>query len=203
MKIQITKKRASLLNDPLFSFLPQERIVPGLPVFFNVNDAIHIHRAYRNDNDLIGIIVAFIPINLIKSDQIEFFSNYALVQNYSDSHGDKKITYFKQLKHNGQFIPYYSALNWEGNLVYEAYSKGIPLNIEESTKLGIEQKFFLLDIYKPDINTNEKKINDIDLTNELQESSLYFLYGFWGDDNIFMRRPSEYLPKTCYEVKLR
>lgn len=196
-------KRKNLLNDPLFSFIPQERIVPGLPIFFNVNDAIHIHRAYRNEIDLIGIIVAFIPVNLIKSDKVQFFSNYALVQNYSDSQGDKKISYFKHLKYNGQYIPYYSALNWEGNMVYEAYSKGIPHNLEDSTKLGIEQKFYLLNIYKPDINVNEKKINGIDLSSELQDNNLYFLYGFWGDDNIFMRRPSEYLPKACYEVKLR
>lgn len=197
------KKRQNLLNDPLFSFIPQERIVPGLPIFFNANDAIHIHRAYRNENDLIGIIVSFIPYNLIKTDSIEIYSNYALVQNFSDSQGDKKITYFKRLSHNGQYIPFYNALNWEGNMVYEAYSKGIPKNIADSIGIGIEQRFFLLDIYKPEINVKKKTINDIELANELLDNNLYFLYGFWGDDNIFMRRPSEYLPKTCYEVKLK
>lgn len=200
---QYIKKREDLITDPLFAFIPQERIVPGLPVFFNVNDAVHIHRAYRNENDLIGISVAFIPYDLIKTDRVEIFSNYALVQNYSDSEGDKKITYFKKLNHNGQYIPFYNALNWEGNLVYEAYSRGIPENINDSISMGIEQRFFLMDIYKPEIDVKKKSINGYDLSNELIDNNLYFLYGFWGDDNIFMRRPSEYLPKTCYEVNLK
>ena len=197
------KKREEIKMDPKFSFLPQERIVPGLPIFFSVNDAIHIHRAYRSENDIIGLSVAFIPYDLIKKDKIEIFSNYALVQDCYDSDGDKKLHYFKQLGSTKQFIPFYKALNMEGNMVYETYCKGVPEQLNDCSNLGIEQKHYLLEIYKPKIDIKQKKINNIDLSGNIFEQNPYFLYGFWGDDNIFMRRPSEYLPKTCYEVKLR
>lgn len=195
-------KRENLRKDPRFCFQPQERIVPGLPVFFNVNDAIHIHRAYRNENDLIVIAVAYIPNKLISNDKIEIFSNFALVQNYSDSDGDRKIKYFKSLP-NGRIIPFFKALNIEGNLVYETYCKGIPQTLEDSLEQGIEQQFYLLELYKPKIDAHDKSINGINLSKELASNNSYFLYGFWGDDNIFMRRTSEFLPKKCFEITLK
>lgn len=196
-------KRQELMRDPKFSFIPQERIVPGLPIFFNVNDSIHIHRAYRNENDLIGLIAAYIPIDIIKTDKIEIFTNYALVQNYSDNEGDKKINHFIKLSGNGKYIPFYKALNLEGTLVYESYCNGIPESISSAEKLGIKQDFFLLETYMPEINIRKKSVNGIDISKSLINENPYFLYGFWGDDNIFMRRPSAYLPKRCYKIEKR
>ncbi len=195
-------KRDQLKIDPRFSFQPQERIVPGLPIFFNVNDAIHIHRAYRSENDLIVVAVAFIPYNQIKNDSIEIFSNYALVQNYSDLDGDKKINHFRKLN-NGRVVPFYKALNLEGNLVYETYCTGIPQSLNDCKINGIEQRFFLIELYKPKIDSKQKTINGVSFSNDLVSNDSYFLYGFWGDDNIFMRRPSEYLPKTIHEIILK
>lgn len=193
------KKRTALKNDPRFSFQPQERVVPGLPIFFNVNDAVHIHRAYRGNNDIIVIVTAFIPYNLIQQNSIEIFSNDAIVENYSDAFGDKKINHFKQ-NSNGAFIPFYRALSMQGNQIYETYCKGIPQKIEECKDVNIEFKYFLLDLYKPKIDIHNKSINGINISDEIVKYKLPFLYGFWGDDNIFMRRASEFLPKKCYEI---
>jgi hypothetical protein len=193
------RKREQLKKDPRFSFQPQERIVPGLPIFFSVNDAIHIHRAYRSENDLIVVAVAFIPHAQLKNDSVEIFSNYALVQNYSDSDGDKKITHYRKLN-TGRVVPFYKALNLEGNLVYETYCTGIPQSVSDSKTKGIEQRFFLIELYKPQIDSQIKTINGVFLSNDLMANDSYYLYGFWGDDNIFMRKPSEYLPNTIYEI---
>ncbi len=196
------KKRDTLKKDPRFSFQPQERVVPGLPVFFNINDAVHIHRAYRGDHDIIGIVAAFIPNHLIQQNTIDFFSNDAIVENYSDDYGDKKINYYKQSS-NGRVLPFYRALGIEGNQIYETFCKGIPESVEACRDIKIEFKYFLLELYKPEINVLEKHINGVDLSDELTKYRLPFLYGFWGDDNIFMRRASEFLPKTCYEITKR
>lgn len=193
------RKRNALKKDPRFSFQPQERIVPGLPVFFNINDAIHIHRSYRDTNDIIGIVTAFIPYNLIKQNCVEIYSNDAIVENYSDAFGDKKINHFKQ-NSNEEYLPFYKALGIEGNQIYETYCKGIPEQINECDTLNIKFRYFLLELYKPKIDIWEKSINGVNLSEEIVKYKLPFLYGFWGDDNIFMRRSSEFLPKKCHEV---
>ncbi|MFY0602747.1 MAG: hypothetical protein JXQ93_02275 [Flavobacteriaceae bacterium] len=196
------KKRNALKKDLRFSFQPQERVVPGLPIFFNVNDAIHIHRAYRSDHDIIGIVTAFIPHSLIQQNTVEIFSNDAIVENYSDDFGDKKINHYKQSS-NGSVIPFYKALGIEGNQIYETYCKGIPERIKDCNDMGIEFRYFLLELYRPEIDPQDKCINGVDISDELAKYKLPFLYGFWGDDSIFMRRVSEFLPKTCYEITKR
>lgn len=193
------KKRNTLKKDPRFSFQPQERVVPGLPVFFNVNDAVHIHRAYRGNDDIIGIVAAYIPYNLIQQNVIEIFSNHAIVENYSDDFGDKKINHYRQSS-NKRIQPFYKALDIEGNQIYETYCNGIPESLNKCSAMGIEVTCFLLELYRPKVNANKKCINGIDISDELNKYKLPFLYGFWGDDNIFMRRTSEFLPKTCYEI---
>ncbi|WP_075343144.1 hypothetical protein [Tenacibaculum agarivorans] len=192
-------KREQLMKDPRFSFQPQERVVPGLPVFFNINDAVHIHRAYRGEDDIIGIVTAFIPYNLIKQDTVEIYSNDAIVENYSDDSGDRKINYYNKNR-EGRVCPSYKALSVEGSQIYETYCKGIPEDLESCENLGIEFKYFLLKLYKPQIDIKSKRINGVDISSELAQYKLPFLYGFWGDDNIFMRRVSQFLPNSCYEI---
>jgi len=196
------RKRKSLQKDLRFSFIPQERIVKGLPVFILANDAIQIHRAFRNIIDKIVLVVAFVPVQLIEKGTIKLFSNQSIVENYYDRKGDKRISHF-EFNQNGYVTPRFRTLRLEGIDLSESYLTGISWNIEDCKKIGVEQKFYILDIYKIRININKRMINSIKIPSKLLRHYSYFLYGFWGDDYIFGRRASNSLPFMCNEVVKR
>jgi len=196
-------KREQLLKDPAFSFQPQERIVQGLPVFLNVNDAVQIHRPFRLSNkDYIAIAVSFIPYDLLSSDKIQMFSNQALVQNYFDNQGDRKITHYK-FDPLLRVKPSFSLLRLEGIQLYESYLVGFPHKIEDCIGLDISTKFYLLEIENISSKNDDESLKDIKIDKNIMGDHSYFLYGFWGDDNIFLRRPSEYLATKCIELAQR
>ena len=77
------------------------------------------------------------------------------------------------------------------------YTNDLPWHIDRAEELGITQDFFLLGIYKiKDIS----KINKLKKETELLKNNRYFLHGFFGNQNIFGRRVSEYLPYKCSKM---
>ncbi len=189
-------KRKEIRNDENFWVQPQERVVKGLPFFYLVNDALQIHRAFRNKIDRVMIIVIHIPFNLIKKEKVRFYANLDIDENYKNNQ-DVELKDF--VKKKGCYFLDTPSLNLKGINVYEIYMKKLSFNMKRNNELGISQKFFLLDICK--ININEGKIKK--LRNDLKTLEKYnsFLYGFFGDYNLFGRRPSEFLPYSCHEIK--
>ncbi len=189
------KKRAIQKKDQRFITQPQERVVDGLPVFNLVNDALQIHQAYRNEQDRVLLIGIHIPYKLIESESIELIANTAIDLDYNNDEQDFKITEFQ--KKETEVIIDYSTLRVQGIDLHEMYIKGLPFNLEEHSFLGLEQRFFLLDIYKT--NIFDRRQNTIET--EILKKNEYFMHGIFGDQNVFGRNTSKYLPINCYEVK--
>ncbi len=82
--------------------------------------------------------------------------------------------------------------------LHEMYIKNLPWSIQGCKKYGIKQDYFLLDIYEI------KKDNEIKKQHQNTKTLLkynYFLHGFFGDQNIFGRRASKYLPFKCRKIE--
>jgi len=191
------KKREMIQKDSLFQTQAQERVVDGVPVFNLVNDALQIHRAYRSEEDRLLLIGIHIPYDLFQNGDLKLIANTAIDLDYSNSERDFEITNFKEK--NGYPVIDYHALRVRGIDLHEMYIKGLSYTLEGHKKLGIEQKFFLLDIYRSDIDS----LGMFDIDSEVLKENEYFLHGFFGDQNVFGRRPTEYLPSKCWEVKLK
>ncbi|MBW2967086.1 hypothetical protein KY362_01225 [Candidatus Woesearchaeota archaeon] len=183
------KRRGAMRDSRLL--VPQERVVEGLPVFGLVNDALQIHRAYRSAEDRVLMVAAHVPKYLIDG-KLRLVANTAIDLHYSDNTRDVDIVRFK-----GGKIDYahYRALGVD---VHEMYLQGGGFNIEEHSSFGITQRFFLIDT---------KRIDSVELARIRSEPGLkereWYMHGFFGDQNVFGRRPSEHVPVTCREVRLR
>jgi len=178
-------KRDEIKNDNRFCTQPQERVVDGVPVFSLVNDALQIHRAYRGCIDKVLIIGIHIPYELF--DELKLIANTAIDLDYDNSDRDFEIVVDKGVD--------YHALRVRGIDLHEMHIQGLPFDLEGHKNIGIEQKFFLLDIYKID----ELPDLSIDVLKEYE----YFLHGFYGDQNVFGRSETKYLPSQCHEVKVK
>ena len=194
-KTDYITKRREIKQDPNFWTQPQERVVDGVPVFCLVNDALQIHRAYRSERDRVLMTVIHFPYELITRENISLIANTAIDLDYDNTEKDFKITDFKE--NNGTFDIDYGALRVRGLDLHEMYFKGLPFNLEGHRKMGIVQRFFLLDIYK--IDPKDTRIRD--LNTEILKEYEYFLHGIYGDQNVFGRGITRYLPLQCHEVK--
>lgn len=190
-------KRRRIQANPHFWTQPQERVVDGVPVFCLVNDALQIHRAYRSEKDRVLMIGIHIPYKLLRSGDISLFANTAIDLDYDNSERDFKITDFQE--RDGSFVIDYKALRVRGIDLHEMYFKGLPFDLEGHKLLGIEQRFFILDIYK--LDSNDSRIRE--LSTEVLEEHEYFLHGIFGDQNVFGRQATRYLPFKCHEVRAK
>lgn len=190
-------KRRQIQQDPIFWIQPQERVIHGVPIFGLVNDAIQIHRAYRNEIDKVLMDVIHLPLELIKSRKVKLTANTAIDVDYDNVERNYEITNFRKRK-NGHYIDY-RTLRAKGIDLNEMYITKIPFDLKGHREFGIEQKFFILDIYR--INLHDIQFQKLFNNSKVLRDNEYFLHGFFGDHNIFGRRPSEYLPFECQEVK--
>ncbi len=188
-------KRGKIKDDKLFSTQPQERVVKGIPFFTSVNDALQIHRAYRNDTDRVMIIVFHIPFNLIKNKKIKLFANTAIDLDYANCERDFEIKDF--VSKEGVYFIDYRAIRTRGIYLHEMYLQKLPWNLKGCQKAGIKQDFFLLEIYRIKNKTKLKKLAE---KPKLLKKYQYLLHGFFGDQSVFCRWPSEFLPFKCYRI---
>lgn len=188
-------QRGQIKNNPLFWTQPQERVVKGLPVFCLANDTLQIHRAFRADDDLVIMVAIHIPHELLEKRKIRLVANPAIDLDYDNDERDFEIRDF--VKANGAYNIDFKALRVRGIDLHEMYTNDLPWDIEEAKKIGVEQVFFLLNIRKI---TDYSKIKELKETTELLKSNAYFLHGFFGDQNIFGRRSSKYLPYKCQKL---
>jgi hypothetical protein len=190
------QRRNDIKNDNRFWTQPQERVVHGLPLFCLANDALQIHRAYRGDADKVLIIAIHIPGELFDSGKIKLTANTAIDLDYSNADRDILI---KDFKRDGNVYKIdFRALRTKGVDLHEMYTADLPLDFVGMEKLGITQEYFLLDIYK--IKDSDAAIQNLfDDTQVLLENQ-YFMHGFFGDQNIFGRRKTYYLPYKCSRI---
>ncbi len=193
------EQRDGVMKNPLFWIQPQERVVKGLPVFALVNDALQIHRAYRGVRDRVGIVVIHIPQVLVLEKKITLIANAGVDFEYAATDRDYLITDFIE-DGNGIRIDRVS-LQVRGIDLCEMYSPDLPWDKRDANQLGIEQEFFLLDISQIDIISRE--IRNLFADTKLLKQNSDFLHGFWGDQNIFGRRPVEYIPSKVYSVNIK
>lgn len=189
------KKREQVKQDPLFWTQPQERVVKGLPIFYLINDALQIHRAFRSEEDRVIIIAIHIPRELLETGKIKLISNAPIDFDFDNDERDYEIKDFVQ--ENGAYKIDLSALASCGIDLYEMYTNDLPWQISEAENLGITQDFFLLDIHKITANS---KLNELREDTKVLKNNGYFLHGFFGDQNVFGRKRSEYLPFKCQKI---
>lgn len=190
------EKRNQTKIDPHFWTQPQERVVHGLPLFFLVNDALQIHRAYRGNTDQTAIVAIHIPEQLLESEKIRLVANATIDLDYDNAERDFEIKDF--VTKGGVFQLDFGSLRARGIDLHEMYTRDLPMSLDECERLGIIQEYYLVDIYR---------IVDHSLVNELKNNAGVlkenkdFLHGFFGDQSIFGRRQSEYLPSQCRQIK--
>ena len=187
-------KRKNIQQDALFQTQPQERVIDGVPIFASVNDAIQIHRAYRHKTDRVLLIAIHIPYQLIKNNSLTLITNSSIDTNYDNDSRDCKINQFKKV--DNHYCIDFRSLRVRGIELNEMYFKGLPFDLKGHSSIGIQQKFFLLDINKIDI----KNINIENLSDKILKKYEYFLHGLYGDQNPFGRSPTKYLPTNCSEI---
>jgi len=86
-------KRNKIQKDKNFWVMPQERVVPGLPMFALVNDALQIHHAFRGKKDKVAMVVIHIPYKLF-GKKIKLIANPAIDLDYDNCERDCEITDF-------------------------------------------------------------------------------------------------------------
>ncbi|MFX0138248.1 MAG: hypothetical protein ACFFDN_31695 [Candidatus Hodarchaeota archaeon] len=190
------KKRNEIQQDKNFWVQPQERVVNGLPVFYLINDAIQIHYSFRNKIDKMVIVAIYIPQKLLKEEKIKLIANSAIDLNFGNNERDIEIKDF--ILSEGKTRINQKSLQARGVDLQEMYTKDLPWNIQDCEKIGIKQDFFLLDIYEI---KEKEKIKKLFQDTKTLVKNRYFLHGFFGDQNIFGRRPSRYLPSACYSIE--
>lgn len=186
--------RDNIKADNRFWTQPQERVVDGVPLFSLVNDALQIHRAYRSNPDQVLVDVIQMPLSLVK--KLGLIANTAIDLDCYDETRDYEITDFSE-EDDFPTIDY-SALRVRGIDVHEIYMKGLPFTLEGHDIVGIEQQFYLLDIHE--INITSTPFAALKEDTQLLKKNEHFLHGFFGDQNIFGRQPTKYLPSACYQV---
>ena len=190
------EKREALKRDAVFQTQPQERVVPGVPLFVLANDALQIHHAYRGMEDMVAICAVHIPEKLIESHEVKLTANTAIDLNHDSYERDFEIRDFHRKDQKLEID--FGALRARGIDLHEMYTRDLPLGIKAMERKGIENDFFLLNISKI---TDETRMNDLFSDTDLLKKNEYFLHGFFGDQNIFGRRRSQYLPTKCQFVK--
>jgi hypothetical protein len=188
-------KRKKIRKDNNFWTQPQERVVKGLPVFALANDALQIHRAFRNKKDKVAMIAIHIPYKLLGGRKIKLKANAAIDLDYTNSERDFEIKDFIENSHTIDFD--YCALRSKGIDLHEMYLQNLPWTLAKCEELGIQQEYFLLDVYEIKEKGRIKKLfNDSKTLKKNQQ----FLHGFFGDQNIFGRRFSRHLPYRCQRI---
>lgn len=190
-----SSKREEIQKDKNFWTQPQERVVKGLPVFILINDAVQIHRAFRNTKDKVAMITIHIPHKLIKNKVIKLIANAAIDLDYNNCERDFEINDFCMAEKI--FDIDYNALRARGIDLHEIYLKNLPWTLKECEKLRIEQEFFILDIYEI---KNKSKINELFKNSNILKDNKFFMHGFFGDQSIFGRRATKYLPYKCQKI---
>ena len=77
------------------AILPQERIVPGLPVFSSVLDAFGVHGEFRHeDTDQMIVSIFAIPLSVLENE-VKLFYNPPVVVNHEDASHDVEIKKFR------------------------------------------------------------------------------------------------------------
>jgi hypothetical protein len=175
--------------------VPQERVIPGVPVFGLVNDAVQIHRAFRSDKDRVLITSIHIPKTQLDCN-IDLIANSAIDIDHRCDDRDYSIR--RLVERDGYYYIDYAHYRTLGLDIYEMYLQGVGYNMGEHNNLGIEQRFYLLDIEKINRSLLKAIQEDPDLKKKQQ-----YLRGFFGEQNIFGRRPATHLPLSCYEVTLK
>lgn len=191
-------RREKIKQHRNFWTQPQERVVDGLPVFSLVNDALQIHRAWRGEKDRVAMIVIHIPYELVKNNKLKLIANAAIDLDYGNTKRDCEIKDFVQKNRVWNFD--FESLRSRGIDLHEMYLKNFPWTLEECDNLCIEQDFFLLDIYEI---RDKRKIRGLFNNSKILRENRYFLHGFFGDQNIFGRRPTKYLPYKCQRITAR
>jgi|GEM_PF-1880397 len=193
-------KRNKIKKDKNFWVVPQERVVPGLPMFSLANDALQIHHAYRGKQDQVAMIAIHIPFELFEK-RVKLIANPAIDLDFDNCDRDCEITDF--VKNGGGKVDFdYEALRARGIDLHEVFAQNFPWSLIEMKELGISPEFFLLDIYE--MQDKEKKtVKKLFADSELLKKNQYFLHGFFGDQNIFARRESRFLPSKCQRIKLK
>lgn len=194
------KQRKFIKKKKWFWTMPQERVVNGLPVFSLVNDAIQIHRAFRSVKDRVALVVMHIPHTLFKKKQVQLIANAAIDLDYDDGSRDVPIQDFAVKKDRVEIR--YDALRARGVDLHEMYAQGLAWTIQEANQQGIEQQYFLLDIYRIQERT-KKLLKRLKADTKTLLRYQYFLHGIFGDQNIFGRRDATYLPLRCRRVSLK
>lgn len=193
------KSREDITKDSRFWVIPQERIVNGLPVFFYANDAINIHRCFRRKRDLILVVAAFIPKELLFNKTLKIYSNRPFTKNYFDATADRLI---EDYCHNNdeRILHDQELLHIKGIDPYETYIKGLPHTISKCNSIGIKQRYFLIEIKKVTVDNKKYFINGIKISSEIMKKYPNVFSSIWGDDDLFSRRKTDYLPINCFEL---
>lgn len=192
------KRRKEIKKEHNFWVQPQERVVDGLPAFRLVNDAIQIHHAFRHKIDKVLVVAMYIPYQLLKTKKVQLIANSAIDLDYRNNERDFEIRDY--VLDNGVVKIDLESLRVRGIDLHEMYFKNLPWGIEDCEECGIVQDCFLLDIYE--MENSKELIRLYQDTGTLLKYS-YFLHGFFGDQCIFARRPSKFLPSKCYKIKKR
>lgn len=189
------KKRNKIKSDNNFWTQPQERVVDGVPVFFLINDALQIHRAFRKEKDRVMIMAIHIPCPLLKNKKIQLIANTAIDLDYNNSDRDFEINDF--IIKDKICYPDFKSLRARGIDLHEMYFKNLPWGLEACKKVGISQEYFLLDVYKIKKDKNYKALaND----SKTLKNNAHFMHGFFGDQNVFGRGETKYLPLNCFRI---
>lgn len=191
-----TKKRTANQADERFWVQPQERVVDGVPVFALANDAIQIHRAFRGKEDKLALVVLHVPREHLEAGKIRLIANTAIDFDYKNADRDIPIRDF--MEKDGFFQIDYAALRARGVDLHEMYSQDLPLTKVDAEALGIEQEFFLIDLYEVE---GMEAMNVLEADTQILKENKWFLHGLFGDQNIFGRRKTKHLPYRCYSLK--
>ncbi|MFA6081485.1 MAG: hypothetical protein WC741_03695 [Patescibacteria group bacterium] len=213
---QYKEERQRVLSPgPLATaILPQERIVPGLPVFPSVLDALGVHGEFRHqDLDQVIISVFAIPLSVLEKE-IQLFYNPPVVVNHVDETHDLELKKFRpywNVRNNGKLSyrvfpdsAYYRRVF--GLQIYEAYLKGKFLNNETFDRLGIQVRHFLTDLYGIDMEieprTDTIRINGKSIPGATVYKNIDFLFGLTGgmDALGLERNKASHLPFKLQEI---
>ena len=131
---------------------------------------------------------------LVISGKIKFVANTAIDLSYTDDERDFLIKDFVE-DHDFRFD--FSALRARGIDLHEMYTQELPLNLKDAQEMGIEQDFYLLDIYRI---KEVERIQALRSDTEMLKKNRDFLHGFFGDQNIFGRRKAYHLPFRYWKI---
>jgi len=144
---------------------------------------------------MIAIVAIYIPYQLLKNKKVKLISNSAIDLDFDNEQRDVEIQNYIFKGGSVKIDP--EPLMARGVDLQEMYAKNLPWNIKDCEKMGIKQDFFILDIYEV---VNKNKIKKLFRDTDTLIKNKDFLHGFFGDQNIFGRRSSRYLPFRCFKI---